>query len=278
MNKKVSIIIACYNDPDVVHAVTSAAEQTYENKEIIVVNDGSEDKETLEALSSVKENIDILIEQENQGQSIARNNGIKRSSGDFILNLDSDDSFEKSFCHKAIEVMQNDDQVKIVTCKVNRIYNGKDIGVFQPAGGDIKNFLFANAAVGSSMFRKKDWEAIGGYEEKLPILGFEDWEFYIQLLKTGGYAYVIPEILFNYQIRENSTTQRIRHLKLEKFKYIILKHKELYKDNFEGFVDNMFERIEKAASERDSIEHQLEYRVGEAVMAPLRKLKSIFRG
>ena len=278
MNQKVSIVIACYNDPNVANAVRSAIDQTYENKEIIVVNDGSEDRETLEAISSIKDKIDILIEQENQGQSIARNNGIKRSRGDFILNLDSDDYFDKSFCEKAVTVFQNEEQVKIVTCKVNRIYQGRNIGVFQPAGGDIKNFLFSNAAVGSAMFIKKDWGTVGGYEENLPILGFEDWELYIQLLKTGGYAYVIPEILFNYQIREDSTTQQISHLKQEKFKSIVLKHKELYKDNFEELVENMFKRIEKAESERDKIEHQLEYRLGEAFLMPLRKLKSIFRG
>ncbi|MFD2517935.1 glycosyltransferase family 2 protein [Salinimicrobium flavum] len=273
----ISVVIPCHNDPNVANAVKSAVNQTYVNKEIIVVNDGSDDKDTLKAISSVRDKIDILIDQENKGQSVARNNGIKRSSGSYILNLDSDDYFENSFCEKAVMVFERDQDVKIVTCKVNRTYHGQDIGIFEPAGGDIKNFLFANAAVGSSMFRKKDWETTGGYEENLPILGFEDWEFYIQLLKNGGHAYVIPELLFHYQIRENSTTQRIRHLRQEKFKYIILKHKDLYQKNFEELVGNLFERIEKESGDKKKIENEITYRLGKALLKPFQTFRSIIR-
>ncbi|WP_289023305.1 glycosyltransferase [uncultured Salegentibacter sp.] len=272
---KLSIIIACYNDLQLPKAVEAAFSQTYDFKEIIVIDDGSNDA-TKNVIASVKDKIDILIDQKNSGQSIARNNGIKKATGKFILNWDSDDYFEPEFAERAIQKFEKDEAVKIVNCKARRFNKEGTIDIFTPRGGRLENFLFRNSALGSSMFKRVDWEACGGYEEELPILGFEDWEFYIQLLKQGGYAYVIPEVLFHYQIRPNSTTARIKHLKQEKFRYIILKHRELYKDNFEDLTNHLFDRISKIEDEKRRRESSIEFRIGSKLLFPLRKLKTFF--
>jgi hypothetical protein len=276
MIPKLSIIIACYNDPDVVVAVRSAYNQTYSNKEIIVVDDGS-NQQTQIALQSVREFIDIVITQDNQGQSIARNNAIKKATGDYILNLDSDDYFEKEFCGKAVAHFENNREVKIVTCKTRRFNRIGEIDVFTPLGGDLQNFLFSNSALGSSMFKRNDWEQVGGYEEKLPILGFEDWEFYLNILKTGGVAYVLPEVLFNYQVRENSTTAKIKDFKTDKFKHIILKHSKLYKNNFEALVTNLIERLKTEEMEKIKNTKRIDFKLGNAFLRPLRFIKSLRR-
>ncbi len=272
---KISIVIACFNDPDVVKAVNSASLQTYPNKEIIVIDDGS-NGETKNAIKIVEKHIDILIPQQNYGQSIARNNGIKKANGDYILNWDSDDFFEPSFCEKAIKHFQEDENIKIVSCYAQRFNEKGKIDDFIPKGGDISSFLFSNAALGSAMFLKKDWLECGGYEEKLPILGFEDWELYIQLLKKGGYAYIIPELLFNYQVRHGSTTQRIKALKEEKFKVIINKHSELYKENIEKLIEVLFERVARERNETLRKENSYNYKIGSFILRPLRYFKSLF--
>lgn len=276
-NPLVSIVIACYNDAAYIEqAVYSALNQTYSNKEVIVVDDGS-DEETKAVLKKLVPKITLLITQENQGQSIARNNGIRKAKGEYILNLDSDDFFDPSFCEKAILKFQEDKKIAIVSCHANLFNHTGFIDVFRPIGGDLNNFLFANSALGSLIFKRKDWEISGGYEEKLPILGLEDWEFYIQILKVGGYAYVIDEALFNYQIRKNSTTDRIRDLKLEKFKYIIMKHKELYKENFEFLVENLFKQIKSQQSEKIKNTKRIEFKIGKAILRPLRWIKALIK-
>ncbi len=269
---KVSIIIACYNDPDVVVAVKSAYNQSYAYKEILVIDDGSS-KETKDALATVEQYIDLLITQENKGQSNARNNGIKKADGEYILNWDSDDYFEPKFVKKAVQKMTEDGAVKIVTCKARRFNSRETIDVFTPRGGSLENFLFRNSAMGSSMFKKADWEACGGYEEDLPILGFEDWEFYIQILKSGGYAFVIPEVLFHYQVRPDSTTARIKNLKQDKYKHIIFKHSEIYKKNFDGLVENLFMRLNKSENEKMRLENSVNCRLGKFILKPLRSIK-----
>ncbi len=276
MNPKVSIIIACFNDPDIVHAIHYANKQTYVNKEIIVINDGSEKKVT-KLIQSLSNQVDLILNQPNRGQSVARNNGIEQATGDYILNWDSDDYFTPDFLEKAIRKFETDDQVKIVTCKAQRFNKKGNLDIFTPSGGEIENFLFRNCALGSAMFRKKDWEACGGYDEKLPILGFEDWEFYIQLLKEGGYAYVIPAILFYYQIREGSTTSRIKKLKTTKFRHIVLKHQELYKNNFDGIINNLFEQIIKTENTVSKRETSVNFKIGKNLLLPFRVIKSMFK-
>lgn len=273
---QISVIIACYNDKFVSKAIDSAKKLDYPNKEIIVIDDGS-NIATKAVIKSSGRHIDVLIEQKNQGQSIARNAGIKRATGDYILNLDSDDYFESSFAQKAVEKFETDELVKIVTCKARRFDQNGTIDIYTPRGGGIDSFLFSNSALGSSMFRKKDWQACGGYEEVLPILGFEDWEFYIQLLKNGGYAYVIPEVLFHYQVRPGNTTSRIKHEKQEKFKGIILKHTDLYKNNFDGLINELFHRIEYSEIQKHKLSKSLDIKAGTFVLKPLRFIKSLFR-
>lgn len=273
---KLSVVIACYNDRFVSRAIESAKNLDYSNKEIIVIDDGS-DAETKAVIASSVNDIDLLIEQENRGQSIARNAGIAKANGEYILNLDSDDHFESSFARKAIEKFETDGSVKIVTCKARRFDQNGTIDIFTPKGGEIESFLFSNSALGSSMFRKKDWEACGGYEEELPILGFEDWEFYIQLLKDGGYAHVIPEVLFHYHVRAGNTTSRIKHEKQDKFREIILKHPELYKENFEVLVQDLFSRIKHSEFQKHKIKGSLDFKTGKFILKPLRHLRSFFR-
>lgn len=273
----ISIIIPCYNDAQFIsQSVNSALNQTYPNKEVIVVDDGS-DEETKSVLKKLTPKITKLITQKNQGQSVARNTGIRKARGEYILNLDSDDFFEASFCEKAIKKFQKYNEIKIVTCQATRFSKYGNIDVFTPMGGYLENFLFNNSAFGSSMFKRKDWESCGGYEEDLPILGFEDWEFYIQILKHGGYAYVLNETLFNYRIREGSTTDRIRDLKQDKFKLIIFKHKELYKDNFEKLVENLFEREKREKREKEKNRKRIDFKIGNAILKPFRYIKRIFK-
>jgi glycosyltransferase involved in cell wall biosynthesis len=89
MAKLVTVIIPCFNQGHFVsYAIESILAQTYLLYEIIVVNDGSSDDtvHVVEAYEDV-----LLINQPNQGVSKARNNGLKKSSGEYVIFLDADD-------------------------------------------------------------------------------------------------------------------------------------------------------------------------------------------
>ncbi|WP_369765621.1 glycosyltransferase family A protein [Flavobacterium sp. WC2429] len=248
----ISIVITCYNDAEYIEqAVFSALNQTYLNKEVIVVDDGS-DVSTKIVLKSLENNITKLITQENKGQSCARNVGISEAKGEYILVLDSDDFFEPSFCEKALSVFLEKNDVKIVTCQANLLYEDGLVISYTPDGGDISNFIYANGALGSTMFIKSDWKNINGYDEYMRK-GFEDWEFYIRVLKNGGCTYVLPEILFTYRKRSDSTTSIANKVKYDLLFYIYTKHKELFINDYENFVSHLLGKIK--VEERDKIKY-----------------------
>lgn len=275
MNKGlVSVVIPCYNDAEYIEqSINSALNQTHTNIEVIVVDDGS-NWETKTILKKLEPKITKLITQENRGQSVARNVGINIAEGEYILVVDSDDFFEPGFCEKAIIHFEKDNTIKIITSLVRRLLLNGQKDVFVPKGGDIRCFLKHNCATGSAMFRKKDWEQVGGYDERMRQ-GFEDWEFYIRLVKEDGYAYIIPEVLFNYRIRENSTTTRANTNRTALLQYIYLKHKELYQNNFEVFVNHLLYQLEMKEIEVAKNIHRLEFKIGRAILQPLRWVKSL---
>ena len=185
MNPTISIVISCYNDADYIQqAVDSAYKQTWKEKEIIVVDDGSNER-TKNILKELGRKIDVLITQENRGVSTARNAGISAANGDYILILDGDDYFEPSFCEKAINIIEKDSTVNLVTCFARWFSNEDEFQIFKPSGGFLKDYLKRSCALSNSIFRKKDWENYGGYDEKM-INGWEDWEFFIRLHQNGG--------------------------------------------------------------------------------------------
>ena len=274
-NVLISIVIPCFNDFQYVEqAINSALNQTYPHKEIIVVDDGSNFK-TKEILKQLEPKITKLISQENQGQSKARNVGIEASKGDYILVLDSDDYFESTFCEKAISFFLNDVDVKIVSCFANLLFEDGALSVYEPQGGDISDFLCTNNSLGTSLFKKSDWVNCGGYDEGMRK-GYEDWEFFIRLLKSGGNAKIVQEPLYNYRKRKESTTKVANKNKYELLHYIYTKHKDLTIMYYDVFISDLLSRIKNEENEKLKNLQKVDFRIGKIILKPFRFIKSIF--
>tara|TARA_R110002050_G_scaffold188521_1_gene322973 strand:+ start:448 stop:1299 length:852 start_codon:yes stop_codon:yes gene_type:complete len=269
----VSIVIPCFNDADYIEkAVDSALQQTYANKEVIVVDDGS-NMVTKQALQRLKRKVSVLITQENLGQSKARNNGIKKAKGLYVLTLDSDDFLEPNFCEKA-EALIRFDHIRMVS-SYTRCFNAEREWVFKSKGGFLKDFLFQSSSLNNILFRKEDWEIIGGYDEKMTF-GWEDWEFCIRLLQLGGECKIIPEVLFNYRKRTDSTTSKALANSTSLWRYLMQKHKNLYIANYDNLIDFFLYKIEREEFEKEKNRNRLEFIIGATVLKPLRFLKKRF--
>jgi len=276
MKQLVSIIIPCYNNEFYIEqAVESALNQTYDNKEIIVVDDGSND-ETKAVLKTFEHKITLLIKQPNQGQSKARNVGIEASKGNLILVLDSDDYFDPSFCEEAVAIFDSNPLLKIVTCQTTIINLNNKKEIYMPAGGDLSNFLYGNHATGSCMFKKQDWEMAGKYDETMRN-GWEDWEFYIRLLKSGGNTFVIQKPLFYYRRLGNTTTARANKIRYHLWFYIFTKHKDLYISDFDNFVSFLLNKIEFEEKEKNKQMKKLAFKMRNIILKSVRYLKNIFK-
>jgi glycosyltransferase involved in cell wall biosynthesis len=276
MQSLISIVIPCYNDWQYVEeAVNSALNQSYRNIEVIVVDDGS-DAKTKGVLKGLESKITKLITQENQGQSKARNIGIREAKGEYVLVLDSDDFIESGYCEKIVASLQSDENIKLVVCQTNLCFENGETKKYLPKGGYIEDFLFSNAATGTSAFRIKDWKECGGYDETMKK-GFEDWEFFIRLLKEGGYCFVIPEVLYHYRKRNNSTTSTANSKKHELLRYIFNKNRDLYTENFEQYTDYLLTLIQKEEIDKKKKISSIDYRIGNVVLKPFRLVKNLMR-
>lgn len=279
MMNKVSVVIPCYNQAQyLADSVQSVLNQTYSNWECIIVNDGSTDNTAQVALSwCAKDERIKYVSKDNGGLSSARNCGIQNSSGNYILTLDADDMYEATFMSKAVAILDNNPGIGVVSCWGYRFSNCKDYTVFKPNGKTLEDFLYRNAAIGTSLFRKKCWEEVDGYDESMKY-GYEDWEFYIRVGKYGYRTEIIQEPLFFYRQRKGSMRNVAvnDHDSQIKF-YIFMKHKDLYLENFEGLIQNLLSiAANNKKSELKRI-NSIDFKLGSFILRPLRILKNIFR-
>ena len=97
---KISIIIPMYNAKEyIARCLESVINQSFNNIEIIIVNDGSTDKslEICRKYAEVDERI-VILNKENNGVSVARNQGMNVATGEYIMFVDSDDWIDESMC------------------------------------------------------------------------------------------------------------------------------------------------------------------------------------
>ncbi|MNQ35096.1 putative glycosyltransferase EpsH [compost metagenome] len=237
MNKKVSIIVPCYNQAQYLdEALESVLNQTYADWECIIINDGSHDntEEKAQLWCSRDKRFKYLF-QKNQGLSSARNFGISEADGEIILPLDADDKITPDYTASAVEVFAKDQTLKVVYCKAEKFED--EIGEWKLPSFSLFNLSRNNLIFCSAFFKKEDWEAVGGYDIKMKS-GWEDWEFWISLLKNGGNVKCLEELGFYYRIKSTSMLRTIqREKETENLNYLSVKHADFFVKQYGSFKE-----------------------------------------
>lgn len=237
-NPLVSIIIPCYNQSDYLEeTVLSALASDYAPIEIIIINDGSTDgSETIAKKLASENELVRYIRQENQGVEIARNTGIKSAKGKYILPLDGDDLIATNYISKAVEVLEENPQVKVVYCEAKK-FGPKGEKYWKLKPFDINALARDNMIFVTALYRKSDWEKIGGYAEDYN-LGRADWEFWINMLKDGGEVVQLPFIGFYYRLTGGVNSLRKRtgsdEAKRKRIAYLNAKYPEFFERELNG--------------------------------------------
>lgn len=236
----VSIIVPCYNQGEfLAEALDSVKSQTYSNWECVIVDDGSTDNSKEVALSYCDEDKRFsYLWQDNQGPSIARNNAIKNSHGDYILPLDGDDKIHKDYVNHAANILNENENIKIVYCQAELF--GDSSGEWIMEDYNMDSFLVRNCIFCTAMFRREDYNKTKGYNPNMRE-GLEDWDFWLSLLETGGKVYKIPHIYFYYRIKESS--RNVLSLKKEVldslYSRVVMNHSLLYRKQYKSLYDEL---------------------------------------
>ena len=232
---KVSVIITCYNLGQYLdEAVNSVLSQTYQDFEILIVNDGSTDDFTNGLLAAYQRAKTTVYHTENQGLPSARNYGIERATGEYVCCLDADDKYHTEFLEKTVVVFEKDLEEKfgIVTTNYQLFENSTnkiDVIDFDPYILAVENCLHV-----ASLFRRKCWRLVGGFAVNLS--GYQDWSLWLAIIARGYKWFTIKEYLFFYRDRAGSMLKRSDKNRNEIFQLIISNNREFYKNNFEAIL------------------------------------------
>ena len=202
---KISVILPCYNSHLYLQeTLDSLHAQTFTDFEIVLVDDGSNDPDTIAYLDALPESI-RMIRQINMGLPAARNTAFRHTRGTYVLPLDCDDWLEPNYLQCAYNIIRQSSDHAVVFSHLN---------VFGDVSGVLlKNYnffeqLFLNQLPYCLLMPKSAWHALGGYDESMRQ-GYEDWEFNIRLGRHGYYGVPMDTPLFHYRVSQSGMLKSI---------------------------------------------------------------------
>ena len=236
--KKVSIIVPVYNvEKYISECITSLIEQTYENIEIIIINDGSTDKskEICQELKEKDERI-IFITKHNSGVSDTRNIGISKSTGDYIVFVDSDDYIDKHYIEEMVKGMKEEEFIDMAVCNYVELYKN----VLLHGGSNLTdNLIITNKEAINDIYKLKSF---GGYlwnkifkndiirkyniRFNKEIHMCEDMLFLLTYLSECNHIKRIPKELYFYRMRKSSMVWNKDEIK---YKTLYNAYNQMYK-------------------------------------------------
>lgn len=202
----VSVVIPTYGRPDKIKdAINCALGQTYNELEVIVVDDNGRDsdnqRKTQIVVSGIKDNrLKYYIHEFNRGGCAARNTGIRKSIGEYIAFLDDDDVWKKSYVEKQVSILK-EPNVSAVYCDYY-LYDGQYTYVEEHntiyEGRVFDKFLEGWCPTSTSlvMVRKRDIIEAGMFDETLE--SFQDFDMWLRLSKIGEFRYCNERLLIKY--------------------------------------------------------------------------------
>jgi len=182
---KFTVVITSYNKGRwLKQAINSVFSQTLQDVQLIIVDDCSDDPDTIKVLNQISYTVHLIRLNKNRGVSAARNEGIRNANSEYICCLDGDDYLEPTYLEEARNVFENYKGVGIVapfynmfgdiTIKHNHIIRSDTSLVRLITTGYVKS---------TSCFRREASVKVGMYDENLN--SHEDWEHWINIAKDG---------------------------------------------------------------------------------------------
>lgn len=231
-NPKVSVVIPCYNNADVIsETLQTVFAQTFQDFEVILVNDGSPDSDELEQnLSPFFDKI-VYIKQKNHGASAARNTGIHFSRGEFIAFLDGDDLWLPEYLSEQLKFIKKMGFQMVYADALmfgQKLWEGKNYMKKSPSFGDVTpaKLILAqcNVITSGTVVEKRQVIKRQGFDESDEARRVEDFDLWFGLSKHGcriGYQH---KILLKYRVtstglsggnisRDERTIQAMRLIK-----------------------------------------------------------------
>ena len=196
----VSIIITNYNYGRFLgEAIESALAQTWQHKEVIVLDDGSRD----DSLDVARRYPVTVLAQKNSGLSLARNNALTEAHGDYVIFVDADDRLVPTAVEHLMARLANAPAGVAYAFGQMRYFGERD-GIFASGPFDARRLAKANFICATTLLRKDILLTVGGYDNAFRKLR-EDWELYLRLYAKGYEGVFLPEVVLENRKHKGAT-------------------------------------------------------------------------
>jgi glycosyltransferase involved in cell wall biosynthesis len=225
---KISVITPCYNLGQYLdEAVDSVFAQTYQDFEIVIVNDGSTDDDTNRLLAAYRRPRTRVFTTPNRGVAPSRNFAVAQSEGEYLCALDPDDKLDRTYFEKAVAILDAQPEIAFVSCWLQTF--GDENWTWKQERCDLPMLLAECTVATPALVRKAAVLTVGGFDEAITP-GFEDWALWLSLVECGFQGTILPEVLFHYRRRPNSLSQNylqgVPHLNA--IRHLLQKHAASY--------------------------------------------------
>ena len=241
----ISIILTTYNRPQyLLQALNSIANQTYENLEILLIDDGS-DKDIAVENKKIGVSFDkcTYYYKKNSGQPDSRNYGLQRATGEYIGFCDDDDFWILDKLEKQVKVLISNPEIGLVTGNIEFVNeDGKRTGrVINQTGNHgyvFESFLLKNRTSSiTPLLRKEVFEKVGYFNKKFIL--FEDWDFWRRVAYYYPF-YALNDVLACVRKHGDNMSQDATKNPVEQY----LRYRDLNKALLE-WGENRFTAIDK---------------------------------
>jgi len=232
----ISVIIPTYNRGYLLaRAIRSVVNQTYQNFEIIVIDDGSTD-DTEEIMKKFHdERITYLRHENNKGAASARNTGIRAAKGEYIAFLDSDDEWLPKKLEKQIKILKStSSKIGVVYTGFWRIMGHKKFYVpvpeISPKEGNVYNNILCGKFLvdtPAAIVKKVCFKKVGMFDESLPAL--EELDLWIKISKYYHFKYIAEPLFISYYTSGSISVNRL--ISCKAMKSILKKHFKEFRKN-----------------------------------------------
>lgn len=216
---KVSVVIPSFNRPEkTIVAINSVLNQSYTNFELIVIDDGSQDKLIGEKIfKENKNNIDCKLHRNevNAGVSYSRNRGVEYSTGEWIAFLDSDDEWLPRKLEYQVKWIEKNSNYSI--CQTREIWVRNNVRVNPPKGyekvaDDIFDISLKRCMITpSSVMIKRDlYNKYHGFNESLPAC--EDYDLWLKICSKEKIGLIDKQLLIRYGGHEDQLSSTVKVL------------------------------------------------------------------
>ncbi|WP_275627266.1 glycosyltransferase family A protein [Pseudomonas sp. 273] len=221
-----SVVIPCFNyGVYLLRALRSLREQTLQDVEVIVVDDGSDERHTLRLLARLQRWTGLkLLQQDNAGPGAARNAGVAQARGRYVCCLDADDWLAPDYLEKCVVLLEGEAGTRLahswmqVCGDEERLVKTRDL--------DPDLLRYVNHLGISAVFHREDWLTVDGFTRERGL--HEDWDYWLRLADAGVRGRVIGEPLFFYRRHAGSRLSLINRRPLRAYRALRRAHLDFF--------------------------------------------------